>query len=300
MPLPTHGRYDYSAIVDRPDYSWPGGKRLAFYLALNVEHFAFGQPPGGDFTAQPHPPYHRGYAWRDYGNRVGVWRLVDLFEALGLPVAVLVNGAVYEHCPRVLEPFRTRGDEIVGHGVSNTFRQGDLPEDEERALIAEATEILTRHEGKPPEGWLGPWISQSAVTPDLLREAGYRYLLDWHADDQPVWFRTRSGPILSVPYPCMEVNDSPAFVYRRVSEPDFSRMIVDNFDELLEQSARQPLVCMVSLHTFIAGQPHRLRELRRALTHVAGHKDDVWFTHPGAIARHVASLPAGTVPGAPD
>ena len=296
--LPSHDRYPFSAIVDRPDYSWPGGKRLAFYIALNVEHFAFGQPPGSDFTSVSLPPYHRSYAWRDYGNRVGVWRLLELFEAFSLPVAVLLNAEVYEHCPRVLEPFRARGDEFVGHGVSNTFRQGDLPEHRERALIAEATAAIRAHEGKPPEGWLGPWISQSWVTPDLLKEAGYRYMLDWHCDDQPLWCRTRSGPLLAVPYPCMEVNDSTAIIYRRVSETDFSRMIVHNFDEMLEQSQRQPLVCMVSLHTFIAGQPYRLRELRRALRHVAEHGSDVWFTHPGAIARHVAGLPAGTVPGA--
>jgi peptidoglycan/xylan/chitin deacetylase (PgdA/CDA1 family) len=297
--LPSHDRYDYSAIVDRPDYTWPGGKRLAFYLALNVEHFAFGEPPGGDFTSVSLPPYHRSFAWRDYGNRVGVWRLLELFEALGLPVAVLANAAVYDYCPRVLEAFRERGDEFVGHGVSNSYRQGDLPEHRERALIAEATETIRAFAGKAPEGWLGPWISQSWITPDLLREAGYRYLLDWHCDDQPVWFRTRGEPILSVPYPCMEVNDSPAFLYRRVSEPDFTRMIVDNFDEMLEQSRAQPLVCMVSLHTFVVGQPFRLRELRRALQHVAAHRDDVWLTHPGAIARHIASLPAGSVPGAP-
>ncbi len=297
--LPTHDRYPYSAIVDRPDYTWPGGKRLAFYIALNVEQFAFGEPPGSDFTSVSLPPYHRSYAWRDYGNRVGIWRLVELFEALALPVAVLVNSAVYRHCPRVLEPFRARGDEFVGHGRSNSQRQGDQPEHVERAWIAEATAVIREHEGHPPQGWLGPWISQSWVTPDLLKEAGYRYMLDWHFDDQPQWFATRAGPLLAVPYPAMEVNDSPAFVYRRVSEPDFTRMIVDNFDEMLEQSRQQPLVCMLSLHTFIAGHPFRVRELRRALQHVAAHRDDVWLTHPGAIARHVAALPAGTVAGGP-
>ena len=295
--LPSHNRYPYSAILDRPDYSWPGGKRLAFYIALNVEHFAFGEPPGGDFTSVSLPPYHRSYAWRDYGNRVGIWRLLELFEDLALPAALLVNSALYDHCPRVLEPFRARGDEIVGHGRTNSQRQGDLPEAEERALIAEATEAIRVHEGKAPAGWLGPWISQSGTTPDLLKEAGYRYMLDWHFDDQPIWFATRAGPILAVPYPTMEVNDSTALIYRRTSEADFFRMLLDNFDEMLEQSVKQPLVCMVSLHTFIVGQPFRLRELRRALKHVAAHAGDVWLTHPGAIAAHVESLPPGTVPG---
>lgn len=297
--LPTHDRYDYSAIVDRPRYTWPGGRYLAVYIALNVEQFAWGEPPGSDFTSVSKPPYHRSFAWRDYGNRVGVWRLVELFETLGLPVAVLANAALYEHCPRVLEPFRARGDEIVGHGVSNSYRQAELDEAGERALIAEATETVRTHEGQPPAGWLGPWISESELTPDLLAEAGYRYLLDWHCDDQPIWFRTRGGRILSVPYPAMEVNDSPAYVYRRVSEPDFTRMIIDQFDEMAEQATRhsQPLVCPISLHTFIVGHPYRLRALRRALQHIVAHRDAVWLTHPGRIAEHVSGLPPGTVPG---
>lgn len=295
--LPSHNRYPFSAIVDRPDYSWPGGKRLAFYIALNVEQFGFGERTGGDFTSVPHPPYHRGFAWRDYGNRVGIWRLLELFEEFELPVTMLVNTALYDHCPRVLEPFRARGDEFVGHGRTNSEHQGELPEEEERALIAEVTDTIRTHEGTPPRGWMSPWISQSTLTPDLLQEAGYRYMLDWHCDDQPVWFSTRGGSILAVPYPAMEVNDMVSIVYRRVSDTDFTRMIVDNFDEMLAQSAAQPLVCMVSLHTFVVGQPFRVRELRKAFQHIAAHRDEIWLTHPGAIAEHVAALPPGTVPG---
>ncbi len=295
--LPSHKRYPYSAITARPDYTWPEGKRLAAYIALNVEHFAFGESPGADFTSVALPPYHRSYAWRDYGNRVGIWRLLELFKGLDLPVALLVNASVYDHCPQVLVPYRERGDEIVGHGRTNSERQGDMPEDEERRLIAESTAALAHHEGKPPAGWLGPWISQSAVTPDLLKEAGYRYMLDWFLDDQPMWFSTRAGPILAVPYPTMELNDSTALVYRRMGEADFSAMVIDQFDEQLAQSAGQPLVFALSLHTFIMGQPYRLRRLRRLLEHLAAHRDQVWFTHPGKIAAHVAALPPGTVPG---
>jgi len=295
--LPGHNRYPYSPITRRADYSWPGGRRLAVYIALNVEHFAFGEPPGADFSAPAVPPHHRSYAWREYGNRVGIWRLLDLFEELSLPVALLVNTAVYDFCPEAIEPFRKRGDEIVGHGISNrgSLRQADLAEADERALIAECTAALARHEGKPPLGWLGPWISQSRATPDLLKEAGYRYMLDWHVDDQPIWFATRAGPILAVPYPAMEVNDSPAFIYRRVSEETFADMVVDQFDEMLEQSVKQPLVCPISLHTFIAGHPFRLRRLRRALRHVAQHGNTIWLTRPGRIAEHIERLPKGTV-----
>jgi allantoinase len=188
-----------------------------------------------------------------------------------------------------------RADEIVGHGRTNAERQGSLDEAAERLLIGEATECVAKAEGRRPEGWLGPWISHSHVTPDLLAEAGYKYLLDWCMDDQPVWFKCRDGRILAVPYP-QELNDIPAIVGRKENGSDFADMIVDQFDEMRELSAARPLVMGVALHAYIVGQPHRLRHLKRALRHIARHRDAIWLTTPGAIARHCIGLPAGTVP----
>ncbi|HZG38638.1 MAG TPA: polysaccharide deacetylase family protein [Nodosilinea sp.] len=299
MPLTHHKRYDYSAITQRADYSWPPGRRLAVYIALNLEHFAFGEGLGAELAPGGPPPDVLNYAWRDYGNRVGVWRLLELFDQLGLPVALLVNSAIYDYCPEVVAAFRDRSDEIVAHGRTNAERQSTLDEAAEAALIAETTQTLARHEGTPPQGWLGPWIAQSAVTPDLLQEAGYTYLLDWCHDDQPVWFKTRRGRILSVPYP-QEVNDIPAIVVRRVSAADFAVMMVDNFNEMLEQSRQQPLVYGIALHPYIVGQPFRLRHLRRALQHIASvaaaQPERVWLTHPGAIAAYVHSALADIIP----
>jgi len=211
-----------------------------------------------------------------------------MLDALRMPASVLVNSQLYAECPGLVEAFRARGDEIVAHGRTNAERQGDLDEDAERALIAETTAVLAREEGRKPAGWLGPWISQSRVTPDLLAEAGYRYLLDWAHDDQPVWFATRGGGrILSVPYP-QELNDIPAIVARKDSGRQFAESIVDAFDEMLEQSERAPLVMGIALHPYIVGQPHRLRPLRAALRHVAEHRDRIWLTTAGAIAEHAA------------
>jgi peptidoglycan/xylan/chitin deacetylase (PgdA/CDA1 family) len=191
---------------------------------------------------------------------------------------------------------RVRGDEIVGHGRTNAERQGTLDEAAERALIGEATSRLSEAEGRKPEGWLGPWISHSHRTPDLLAEAGYRYLLDWCMDDQPIWFRCRGGKrILAVPYP-QEVNDIPAIVARKMGAEAFADMIVDQFDEMLELSEARPLVMGVALHAYLVGQPHRLRHLKRALRHIAARREAIWLTTPGAIARHCESLPAGTIP----
>ena len=229
IKLAGHDPYDYSAIIDRPDYDWPDGKRLAVYIGLNLEHFAFGTGLGGELAPGGPQPDVLNYAWRDYGNRVGVWRMLELFDQLQLPVSVLLNSTIYDYCPGVVAAFRQRGDEIVAHGRSNAERQGILPEAEERQLISEATEAIRQHEGKPPAGWLGPWISQSLLTPDLLQEQGYRYLLDWCHDDQPTWFRTRQGRILAVPYP-QEINDIPAIMVRRAGAAEFAAMIIDNID----------------------------------------------------------------------
>jgi allantoinase len=296
MKLKHHGRYDYSPLRGRPDYSWPEGKRLAVYFALNLEHFSFGEGLGAELApGGPHPDV-LNFAWRDYGNRVGAWYLLDAFDALGLPMAALVNSSVYDYARELIAACRARGDEIVGHGRANAERQGELDEAAERALIGEATARLTQGEGRAPEGWLGPWISQSHRTPDLLAEAGYRYLLDWCMDDQPVWFRCRGGRrIMAVPYP-QELNDIPAIVARKVGAAEFADMIVDQFDEMTELSQVRPLVLGVALHAYIVGQPHRLRHLRRALDHIAARRDAVWLTTPGAIARHCSGLGPGVVP----
>lgn len=282
---PEHGRYGYSALPDRPVYDWPGGKRLAVYLALNLEGFDFGRGLGAELAPGGPQPDVLNYAWRDWGNRVGAWRVKETLDRLDMPASVLVNSRLYRDCPGLIEAFRARGDEIVGHGRTNAERQGTLDEAAERALIAEATAELLQREGRAPAGWLGPWISQSRVTPDLLQEAGYRYLLDWCHDDQPTWFKTRAGRILALPYP-QELNDIPAIVARKETGRAFADAIVDAFDEMLEQSVHAPLVMGIALHPYIVGQPHRLRPLRQALTHVAMRRDAIWLTTAGAIAEH--------------
>ena len=280
--LQDHHRYDYVPIIRRPDYSWPKGKRLAVYIGLNLEHFAFGEGLGAELApGGPHPDV-LNHAWRDYGNRVGAWRLMDLFDQLDMPVSVLANSAMYDHAPELMTAFRARGDEVVGHGRTNSERQSTFDPAAEAALIAEATSVITRAEGVSPQGWLSPWIAESHVTPDLLAEAGYGYTLNWCMDDQPVWMRTRAGRLLSIPYP-QEVNDIPSIVARKDGAQAFADMIIDNFDEMLAQSARQPLVMGIALHPYLVGQPYRLRALRRALTHVAAHRDRIWLTRAGAI-----------------
>ena len=221
-----------------------------------------------------------------------MWYYLDLLDEFALPGAHNVNSAVLEACPEIGERLKARGDEFIGHGRTNSERQDVLWEEDERQLIAESTEILARVSGHRPEGWLGPYIAQSAVTLDLLKEAGYRYVMDWAMDDQPIWMRTRAGPILSVPYP-LEVNNSPAMVFRRHTGRQFAEMVVDQFDEMLFQSKKYPLVFAVSAHPFIVGQPFRLHAFRDAVRHIMQHRDDLWITTPGEIARYCESSAQG-------
>ena len=279
--LKGHGRYAYSAITRRRDYSWPGKKRLAVYIGFNVEHFDFGAGLGAVLGPKSPEPDVLNYSWRDYGNRVGVWRCLELFEDLKLRVGALINTALYDYCPEVVEAHVKRGDELIGHGHTNSERQSDLSEEKERELLAYCRERIRKESKVAPRGWLSPWISESLVTPDLLQETGYTYTLNWCHDDQPIEFKTRRGTLWSIPYP-QELNDIPMIMARQMDGRDFADVIVDHFDEMLAQSKDQPLVMGIALHPYIVGQPYRLRHLRRALRHVVKHKK-AWLTTPGEI-----------------
>jgi peptidoglycan/xylan/chitin deacetylase (PgdA/CDA1 family) len=297
MRLPAHDRYDWSPLPRRKSYTWPEGKRLAVYFCNNIEYFAFGAGLGSDSATIGAPQTQRNYAWRDYGNRVGIWRMFDLFDELQCPLAHNINAVVLDHHPEIGERMLARGDEFVAHGRTNAERQGELDEKGEAQLIAETTETIARFAGRKPIGWMSPWLSQSRATLDLLQETGYLYQCDWPLDDQPIWMRTRKGRILNMPYP-VETNDSPMVVFRHHTAAELADVWIDQFDEMLEQSRKgQPLVCPFVLHTFILGQPFRLRHLRRVMEHILRHRAEIWLTQPGRIAEHVASLPAGTVPG---
>jgi peptidoglycan/xylan/chitin deacetylase (PgdA/CDA1 family) len=295
--LKTHGRYNYSSLPNRAQYEWPNGTKLAVYVAMNIEAFSYGEGKGAAIAPPEQAMSHSIYSWRDYGNRIGFWRLMDMFDDLQIPVQHQINTAIYDECPDIPERIRSRNDEFLGHGYTNSEEQGGLSEQKEKDLIAECTATIIKHEGKAPTGWMSPWLSNSETTMDLLQEAGYRYVMDWTMDDQPTWIKTRGGKILSMPYP-VEANDNRGIVWYRYTSSEFTDMLIDNFDEMLEQTQRDghPLVCPISLHPFVVGRPYRIRQLRRALEHILKYKDHIWLTRPGDICQHIENLPDGTVP----
>jgi peptidoglycan/xylan/chitin deacetylase (PgdA/CDA1 family) len=296
--LPTHARYPYSPWPERPRFTWPGGARLAVYLGVNLEHFAFGEGLGAELAPGGPQPDVLNFAWRDYGNRVGAFRLLELLDELSLPASVLLNSAMYAYAPTLVAAHRTRGDEILGHGRTNAERQSTLPEPDEAALIAESTAAILAHEGRHPRGWLSPWIAESHATPDLLAEAGYGFTLNWCADDAPVWLACRNGArLMAIPYP-QEVNDIPSIVARKDGAAQFADMIIEDFEERLRQVAHdgRAQVMGIALHPYIVGQPYRLRALRRALAHIAARRGQVWITRAGDVFDAALALPPGYVP----
>ena len=266
MKLPAHNRYDYVPITRRPVYDWPEGKRLAVFFCNNIEHFAFGRGLGSDSTGADVAQNQRNYAWRDYGNRVGIWYYLDFLDEFALPGAHNVNSAVLEYRPDIVERLNGRGDEYVGHGRTNSERQDILWEEDEARLIAECTEIVTRLSGKKPEGWLGPYLAQSGVTLDLL-EGGRLPLCDGLGARRPAGMDAdalRADPVGAVPDRVQRLAGAGLPPAHRTA---IRRDGIDQFDEMLEQSKKYPLVFSVRaapVHHRPAVPPARLPPRRGA------------------------------------
>ena len=288
--LTTQQRYPFRAITERPKFQWPEGKQLAFYVALGIEEYVFGEGLTEDLMPGASKPDYINTSWRDYGNRIGAFRLIDLFQREKLPVSILLNTEVYDHAPQLMDYARPRVGEIIAHGLTNSDTLAGRHQDDELRYLKAVANRIAEREGTPPMGWSSPWLAHTDNTADLLKDAGYRYVLDLGMDDQPVWLTTRSGKLLCIPY-ALELNDSSTIIGRQASATEFAQMIIDQFDEMLETSAQQSLVMPLVVHSFISGQPFRLRALRRALAHIARHRDKVWFTTPGQIADFIHASP---------
>ena len=269
-------RYSYSPIAARPRIVWPGGARVALWIVPNIEHYEY--LPAFVRTRNPWPrsPYPDilGYATRDYGNRVGLWRLFEIMDRHEFRCTVSLSLAVYEHYPEIREAIEARGWAIMSHGVYNTRYHWDLDEEEERRQIAEAAAIYRRSTGRTLAGWFSPAVSFTVNTADLVAEAGIRYICDFYHDDQPTPIRVRSGRLLvSVPY-SMDLND--AMIYRQpVEAEEFAQMVTDHFDTVWREGATQGRVMCIALHPYMMTAPHRAKHLDRALQYILRH-DGVW------------------------
>ncbi|MGK9169210.1 polysaccharide deacetylase family protein [Inquilinus limosus] len=278
-----HDRFPYSAIVDRPPLRWPNGARVAVWVVPNIEHFLFDRPSS---SINPHTanlvPDVLNYSWRDYGVRVGIWRLMEVMERYGVKGTVALNADVVRHYPRIIEAGRALGWEWMGHGMTNSTLIHGQPEEEEREIIHSVVDTVGQATGARPRGWLSPALTESHRTPDLLAEAGIDYVANWVNDEQPYPMRVKSGSMLSLPY-SIEINDFNAFLFQGQTGEQFARTIRDQFDVLYEEGAGTGRVMGIALHPFLIGHPHRAKHFAEALAHIASHRD-VWLATGGEIA----------------
>ena len=277
-----HGRFDYSPIVDRTPLRLPNGARVALWVIPNIEHFLIDRPSTSitPVTASFVPDV-LNYSWRDYGVRVGIWRMMEVMEKHGVKGTVALNSDVCLHYPRIIEAGNELGWEWMGHGRNNSEMINQQSEDEERSLIGEVVETIRKHTGTQPRGWLGPALSESSNTLDLLAEAGIEYVGDWVNDEQPYAMRTKTKTMISLPY-SIEVNDIPAFIDRGWNAEQFYQTIVDQFDGLYESGGTSGRIMAICLHPFLIGHPFRAKYLDKALKHIVDH-DGVWVAKGGEI-----------------
>ncbi len=254
--------FPYSAIVDRAPIAWPDGAHVAFWVVPNIEHFHL--ELGAD------APDVRNYSRRDYGNRVGVWRLMETLAKHEVRGTVALNGEIGQHYPRIIEAVTSLDWELMGHGLTNSVALAGLEREAERSII-QSTRAIIEAAGQSMRGWLGPGLTETWSTLDLLREAGVQYVADWVNDDLPY---VMNNGLISIPY-SIELNDKPLFDAPGVTPEEFYARICETFDVLYAEGASRPRVMCIALHPYLIGVPHRIRWLDKALAHICGH-DKVW------------------------
>lgn len=281
--------YAYDPIPERPTLCWPGDARVAFYVGLNVEHFHVDKPStsiwGGTAHLQPDPLNH---GWRDYGARVGVWRLIEIFDRHAIRPSVLLNSEAAEHYPQIIAAGQQRDWAWLAHGRTNSELHAGFGAEEERLVLNAVVETISRATGRRPRGWMGPGLTETFETAAILRELGLSYVLDWTADDQP--FELNIPGMLSVPY-SVELNDIMLFVEKSFTGEAFYQAVVDQFDQLYAEGAGSGRVMALGLHPFVIGQAFRARYLDKALAYIAAH-EGVWLATADEIAEvYRAQLP---------
>jgi allantoinase len=272
-----HERFDYSAIVDRKPWKLPKGARIAVWTIVNVEEWDFEKPMARQYLTAPQGvatvPDVPNWAWHEYGMRVGFWRLHEALTRRKIPVTTAINANVCHSYPRVAQAMLDAGWEFMGHGV----KQGAMHrEPDQSAVIHESIEILEKFTGKKPKGWLGPGLTETFETLDLLKEAGIEYVCDWVNDEQPYEMRTTHGPLVSVPY-SIELNDIPMMVIQHHASDEWLRRCTDHFDRLYAEGARQPRVMALAVHPYNSGVPHRIRYFEAVYDYIR-RKRGVWLT----------------------
>jgi peptidoglycan/xylan/chitin deacetylase (PgdA/CDA1 family) len=275
--LPTE-RLDFSDIAHRPKLALPDGARLVVWVIVNVEEWDPAQPmprtvltPPAGGAPMPDIP---NWAWHEYGNRVGFWRMLEVLDEQQIRAVLAVNGSAIGHYQPIAQAALERGWEFIGHGFTQKNMQKVADERDDIRKTAAAIRDFT---GKNPRGWLGPGLTETWETPDLLVEEGYEYVCDWVLDDQPVLLKTRTKPIVGIPY-TQECNDVAMMLIQHHKAGEYYDRAVDQFEQLYRDAARSARIMALVVHPYIMGAPHRLKYFRAALAHIRAYRDAVFWT----------------------
>lgn len=275
-----HERIPYSPITERPRLSLPGSARVAVWVIVNVEEWSPFEPmprtvltPPAGGVPTPDVP---NWAWHEYGNRVGFWRILDALDDVGVPAALAINGKAIETYPQITRAALERNWEFIGHGYTQKNMQ--KVEDEE-ADIKATTQAIAAATGTPPRGWLGPGLTETWNTPEIIAAQGYDYVCDWVLDDQPLELRTARGPLTSVPY-TQECNDVAMMLIQHHRAEEYRQRAIDQFEQVYADAEKHDSARVVALvvHPYIMGAPHRTRYFREALENINGHPGSVFMT----------------------
>ena len=290
-----HERLAYSPISQRPKLVLPGGARMVVWVIVNVEEWDIHQtmprtvlPPPAGGSPSPDIP---NWAWHEYGNRVGFWRMLEVFDQFKVPGVLAVNGSCFDSYPQVVQAAKDRNWEFLGHG----FIQKNMQKVENEAEAIRLTyEAIRKFNGKPPRGWLGPGLTETWETPDLLQEAGFDYVCDWVLDDQPVELKTRSGKtIANIPY-TQECNDVAMILVQHHTAREYYDRAMDQFEQLYEDSRESARVMALVVHPYIMGVPHRLKWFRKVFERISARKDVLFWTGEQILDWHREQVRAGS------
>ena len=293
--LPTD-RLAYAPIAGRPRLDLPGGARMAVWVIVNVEEWDINSPmprtvltPPAGGSPMPDIP---NWAWHEYGNRVGFWRMLEALDDHGIRAVLAINGSAIGRYRPIAQAALDRGWEFMGHGFGQKSMQ-KVPD--EREDIRKTTEAIAAFTGRPPRGWLGPGLTETWETPDLLVEQGYGYVCDWGLDDQPVALRTRTRPIVNIPY-TQEINDVAMMLIQHHSAAEYANRAIDQLDQLHHDSRHGARVMAMVVHPYIMGAPHRLKYFRRALEAVRARRDVLVWTGEQILDWYTAQAEARSTP----
>jgi polysaccharide deacetylase len=277
-PMKPKERIAYSPISERPPLRLPGGARMAVWVIVNVEEWDIDQtmprtvltPPAGG-SPMPDIP---NWAWHEYGNRVGFWRLLEVLDRHEIRAVLAVNGTAIGSYPAITRAATERKWEFIGHGYTQRNMQ---KVENEREDIAKTSAAIATATGRPPRGWLGPGLTETWNTPDLLAEAGYDYVADWVLDDQPVVLKTRGKPIVNVPY-TQECNDVAMMLIQHHPAREYFQRAMDQFEQLYHDARDSARVMALVVHPYIMGAPHRLKYFRMVFERIRERSDVVFWT----------------------